>query len=151
MLLDQDEFLKALPRLFEATKEKGGVTLTIKRFDYQGKKQERQKKRAAQGTDEDAMRLLVDKLSLDENEYATLVRAATETKKISSLVAPADLDTFLARYHGLMLVNADSMKRKERLRKKKAAIRRHATQKARSKAKKGTGQTKTKTAPMATV
>ncbi|KAJ1646145.1 hypothetical protein LPJ64_002337 [Coemansia asiatica] len=135
MLLDKEKFLKALPALFEANKEKGSVAVTIKRFDYQGKAHERQKKRARNGNGEEAMRLLVDGLSLGDKEYATLVRAATNSKKISTLVAPADLDRFLACYHGLLLTNLESMKRWERLRKKKAAIKKQAAQKARAKAK----------------
>ncbi|KAJ2335423.1 hypothetical protein GGI00_001368 [Coemansia sp. RSA 2681] len=85
-------------------------------------------------SDEDeAMRLLVDKLSLDEAEYATLVRAVTEKRKISTLVAPVDLDEFLARYHGILVNGVDSIKKKERLRKKKATIKRQAALKAKAK------------------
>ncbi|KAJ2606283.1 hypothetical protein H4R99_000491 [Coemansia sp. RSA 1722] len=146
MLLDKEEFLKALPTLFEKSKEKGSVAVTIKRFDYQGKTHERQKKRARSGNDEEAMRLLVDGLSLGDKEYATLIRAATNSKKLSTVVAPADLDRFLACYHGLLLTNLESMKRRERLRKKKAAIKRHAAQKARAKAK-AKAKAKPKTEP----
>ncbi|KAI9503026.1 hypothetical protein GGI25_003473 [Coemansia spiralis] len=132
MLTNNEEFLKALPELFSETKESGGVTVTIKRYDYQGQKQQRQKRRIAHSKDEEAMRLLVDSLSLDDHEYATLVRAATQKKKLSTLVAPADLDEFLARYHGLLLICVDSIKKNERLRKKKAAIKRQAAQKAKA-------------------
>ncbi|KAJ2232014.1 hypothetical protein IWW45_005286 [Coemansia sp. RSA 485] len=92
------------------------------------------------------MRLLVDGLSLGDKEYATLIRAATNSKKLSTVVAPADLDRFLACYHGLLLTNLESMKRRERLRKKKAAIKRHAAQKARAKAK-AKAKAKPKTEP----
>ncbi|KAJ2722005.1 hypothetical protein GGI07_003595 [Coemansia sp. Benny D115] len=105
-------------------------------LDYQGQKHERQKKQATMNKDEEAMRLLVDGLSLDDKEYATLVRVATEKRKLSTLVAPADLDSFLASYHGLLFVSVDSMKRRERLRKKKASIKRKMAQKAKAKAKK---------------
>ncbi|KAJ2787239.1 hypothetical protein GGI15_000900 [Coemansia interrupta] len=136
MLLDNDEFIKALPNLFAATKEKGSVALTLKRFDFEGVKQERQKKRAKTGSDDDAMRLLLAKgLSLDDKEYATLVRAATDKKKLSTLVAPADLDKFLAAYHGVLLANVENMKRRDRLRKKKASAKRQAALKARQKSK----------------
>ncbi|KAJ2617360.1 hypothetical protein H4S08_000328, partial [Coemansia sp. RSA 1365] len=101
--------------------------------DYQGVKQERQKKRARRGKDEEVMQLLVDQLSLDDKEYATLVRAATDKKKISTLVMPADLDTFLARYHGLLLINLESIKKNDRLRRRKAAIKRNAAKKMKSK------------------
>ncbi|KAJ2548340.1 hypothetical protein EV175_004863, partial [Coemansia sp. RSA 1933] len=126
-------FLKALPSLFVETKDSGSVNLTIKRYDYQGVKQQREKKRLAQQSKTDeAMHLLVDSLSLNDNEYATLVRAATPKKKLSTLVAPADLDTFLARYHGLLLASVDTIKKNERLRKKKATAKRLAERKARA-------------------
>ncbi|KAI8320814.1 signal recognition particle, SRP9/SRP14 subunit [Martensiomyces pterosporus] len=133
MLVDNEQFLKTLPGLFADTKESGGVGLSIKRYDYQGKKQERQKKRKAQGRDDETMRLLVDELSLDDKEYAVIARAATEKKKLSTLVAPADLDTFLAHYHGVFLACVDGMKKKERLRRKKAAVKKQAAKKARAK------------------
>ncbi|KAJ1663471.1 hypothetical protein IW140_001182 [Coemansia sp. RSA 1813] len=135
MLASNTEFLKALPSLFTETKESGSVSVTIKRYDYQGTKQqreERKKKRLAQSKNDEAMHLLVDSLSLDDKEYATLVRAVTPKKKLSTLVAPADLDAFLARYHGLLLVSVDTIKKNERLRKKKAATKRLAARKARA-------------------
>ncbi|KAJ2900824.1 hypothetical protein IWW38_000199 [Coemansia aciculifera] len=79
------------------------------------------------------MQLLVDKLSLDEAEYATLVRAVTEKRKISTLVAPADLDEFLARYHGTLVNGVDSIKKKERLRRRKASIKRQVALKQKAK------------------
>ncbi|KAJ1837724.1 hypothetical protein LPJ73_007304 [Coemansia sp. RSA 2703] len=142
MLLDNDEFIKALPNLFTATKEKGSVALTLKRFDFEGVKQERQKKRAKTGSDDDVMRLLAAGLSLEDKEYATLVRAATDKKKLSTLVAPANLDKFLAAYHGVLLANVETMKRRDRLRKKKASAKRQAAMKARQKSKKTSGNTK---------
>ncbi|KAJ2807006.1 hypothetical protein H4R20_001458, partial [Coemansia guatemalensis] len=114
--------------------------------DYQGVKQERQKKRARRGNDEEAMKLLIDRMTLDEKEYATLVRAATDKKKISTLVTPADLDVFLARYHGLLLINLDSIKKNDRLRRKKAAIKRSMAKKMKSKK----GQQREKTPKSAT-
>ncbi|KAJ2750932.1 hypothetical protein H4S06_004250 [Coemansia sp. BCRC 34490] len=128
------EFLTALPSLFIETKESGSVSVTIKRYDYQGVKHQREKKRlerARNDGEEGAIHLLVDSLSLGDKEYATLVRAATPKKKLSTLVAPADLDAFLARYHGLLLANVDTIKKNERLRKKKYAAKRLAARKAR--------------------
>ncbi|KAJ1725676.1 hypothetical protein LPJ53_000155 [Coemansia erecta] len=142
MLLDNDEFIKALPNLFTATKEKGSVALTLKRFDFEGVKQERQKKRAQTVSDDDAMRLLAKGLSLEDKEYATLVRAGTDKKKLSTLVVPADLDKFLAAYHGVLLANAENMKRRDRLRKKKASAKRQAALKARQKSKKASDSAK---------
>ncbi|KAJ2443367.1 RNA-binding signal recognition particle subunit srp14 [Coemansia sp. RSA 2337] len=125
MLLGNDEFLKALPELFAATKEVGN--------DYQRRAEGAKAKRKLVSDEDEAMRLLVDKLSLDETEYATLVRAVTEKRKISTLVAPVDLDEFLARYHGILVNGVDSIKKKERLRKKKATIKRQAALKAKAK------------------
>ncbi|KAJ2661264.1 hypothetical protein IW148_003417 [Coemansia sp. RSA 1199] len=133
MLLNNDEFLAALAELFVATRENGSVTVTVKRYDYEGVKQERQKKRAKTASNEEVMQLIVDRLSLDDAEYATLVRANTEKRKLSTLVAPSSLDVFLARYHGLLMVNAESIKKKDRLKKKKAAVKLLAAKKARSK------------------
>ncbi|KAJ2846818.1 hypothetical protein GGI22_006148 [Coemansia erecta] len=133
MLANNTEFLKALPSLFAETKESGSVSITIKRYDYQGTKAQREKKRLAkQSKNDEAMHLLVDSLSLDDKEYATLVRAVTPKKKLSTLVGPADLDAFLARYHGLLLVSVDTIKKNERLRKKKATTKRLAARKARA-------------------
>ncbi|ORX69727.1 signal recognition particle, SRP9/SRP14 subunit [Linderina pennispora] len=118
VLLDNEKFLAMLPDLFADTKEKGSVNLSIKRYDYtQGKK-----RKTTQNSEEEAMRQMVDKLSLDDKEYATLVRAATEKKKLSTLVAPGDLDSFLAHYHGVFLACVASMKKNERARKKKLAV-----------------------------
>ncbi|KAJ2014088.1 hypothetical protein H4218_003130 [Coemansia sp. IMI 209128] len=133
MLLGNDEFLKALPELFSATKEVGSVSLTTKRYDYQRRAEGAKTKRKLVSDEDEAMRLLVDNLSLDETEYATLVRAVTEKRKISTLVAPVDLDEFLARYHGLLVNGVDSIKKKERLRRKKATIKRQAALKAKAK------------------
>ncbi|KAJ2133236.1 hypothetical protein GGH19_004461 [Coemansia sp. RSA 1807] len=133
MLLNNDEFLLALAELFVATRENGSVTVTLKRYNYEGVKQERQKKRAKTASNEEAMQLIVDRLSLNDTEYATLVRANTEKRKLSTLVAPSSLDVFLARYHGLLMVNAESIKKKDRLKKKKAAVKLLAAKKARSK------------------
>ncbi|KAJ2146101.1 hypothetical protein IW136_000717 [Coemansia sp. RSA 678] len=138
MLLNNDEFLLALAELFVATRENGSVTVTLKRYNYEGVKQERQKKRAKTASNEEAMQLIVDRLSLNDTEYATLVRANTEKRKLSTLVAPSSLDVFLARYHGLLMVNAESIKKKDRLKKKKAAVKLLAAKKARSK--KSTGK-----------
>ncbi|KAJ2141692.1 hypothetical protein IW143_003030 [Coemansia sp. RSA 520] len=133
MLLNNDEFLLALAELFVATRENGSVTVTLKRYNYEGVKQERQKKRAKTASNEEAMQLIVDRLSLNDTEYATLVRANTEKRKLSTLVAPSSLDVFLARYHGLLMVNAESIKKKDRLKKKKAAVKLLAAKKSRSK------------------
>ncbi|KAJ1958189.1 hypothetical protein GGI12_004798 [Dipsacomyces acuminosporus] len=136
MLVDNEAFITALPNLFADTKESGSVGLSIKRCDYQGAKNERQKKRKIQqGKDDEAMRLLVDGLSLEDKEYATIVRAATEKKKLSTLVAPADLDIFLARYHGVLLASVDGMKKKERARRKRIAVKKQLAKKAKAKAR----------------
>ncbi|KAJ2006812.1 hypothetical protein H4R26_001179, partial [Coemansia thaxteri] len=126
-------FLKTLPELFAATKEVGSVSLATKRYGYQGRAKRAKDKRALVSDEDEAMRLLVDKLSLDETEYATLLRAVTDKRKISTLVAPADLDVFLARYHGVLMVSVDSIKKKERLRKKKVAAKRLAVKKTKTK------------------
>ncbi|KAJ2424886.1 hypothetical protein GGF47_002725, partial [Coemansia sp. RSA 2524] len=126
-------FLLALAELFVATRENGSVTVTLKRYNYEGVKQERQKKRAKTASNEEAMQLIVDRLSLNDTEYATLVRANTEKRKLSTLVAPSSLDVFLARYHGLLMVNAESIKKKDRLKKRKAAVKLLAAKKACSK------------------
>ncbi|KAJ2779254.1 hypothetical protein H4R18_004129, partial [Coemansia javaensis] len=123
-------FLAALAGLFASTKEAGSVALTLKRYDYQGVKEERQKKRARQAPGEEALRLLAGSMSLEDKEYATLVRAATDKKKLSTLVAPAALDEFLARYHGLLLSSVDSIRKSDRLRRKKKAIMAKKKQKA---------------------
>ncbi|KAJ2302937.1 hypothetical protein IWW55_003177 [Coemansia sp. RSA 2706] len=130
MLLNNDEFLTALTELFVATRENGSVRLTVKRYDFTGLKEERLKKQAKRASDEEAMQLVVEQLSLSDKEYATLVRAVTEKKKLSTLVAPADLDLFLARYHGLLLTNVDSIKKKDRARRKKKALKQRAARKA---------------------
>ncbi|KAJ1726964.1 hypothetical protein LPJ61_004843 [Coemansia biformis] len=118
--------MTALAELFAATKDTGGVTVTLKRYDFQGVKEERQKKRARRSEGEEALQLLAGRMSLGDKEYATLVRAATEKRKISTLVAPAELDEFLARLHGMVLNNAHSIKKSERLRRKKAAAKKQA-------------------------
>lgn len=104
MLLTNEEFFKKLPDLFTGTQTKGAVTMSMKRYDYQPSKSELNK--------------MVTKLSLGEREYATLIRAQTEHQKISTLVQPQDLDVFLAQYHGLLVMNLDSIKKNERLRVK---------------------------------
>ncbi|KAJ1836623.1 hypothetical protein LPJ63_000115 [Coemansia sp. RSA 2711] len=136
MLLNNDEFLTALTELFVATRENGSVRLTVKRYDFTGLKEERLKKQAKRASDEEAMQLVVEQLSLSDKEYATLVRAVTEKKKLSTLVAPADLDLFLARYHGLLLTNVDSIKKKDRARRKKKALKQRAARKAHAQSRK---------------
>ncbi|KAJ2851759.1 hypothetical protein IWW36_000904 [Coemansia brasiliensis] len=127
MLLGNEEFLSGLSALFAASREHGNVSTTIKRYDFEGVKQERAKKRAKTETNEAALEVLADRLSLTR-EFMTLVRATSGAKKQSTLVEAKDLDEFLARLHGILLTSAESIKKKDRLRRKKKAARAHKRQ-----------------------
>ncbi|KAJ2763125.1 hypothetical protein IWQ56_004900 [Coemansia nantahalensis] len=126
MLLEGDGFMAALAALYAATEKSGSVTVTLKRYDFEGVKEERQRKRARREAGDEALERLAGRMTLSDKEYPTLVRAATESKKISTLVAPAELSGFLARYHGLLLTSVHNITRDERLRRKKLAVKRQA-------------------------
>ncbi|KAJ2715560.1 hypothetical protein H4R19_001142 [Coemansia spiralis] len=140
MLLDADEFLTALAGLYAATKDSGSVTVTLKRYDFQGVKEERQRKRVRRDAGDEALQLLAGTMSLSDKECPTLVRAATEKRKISTLVAPDALSGFLARYHGLLLTSVHSITKDERLRRKKAATKRQAKAKQQKLKKASAGE-----------
>lgn len=97
-----NEFLAFLNTLFEKSKESGTVYLTMKRYSHPVVK-------AAKKNNE----------TLDDDlEYPCIVRVACGKKKASTLVQPADLEEFNADYSNIARLHMDSLKKKDRKKKK---------------------------------
>ncbi|KAJ3034868.1 hypothetical protein HDV00_004556 [Rhizophlyctis rosea] len=106
-LVTNDQFLSSLSKLYENSKDKGTVYVTMKRFSHV-------KKKEAKETPE--------VLTSPDTEFPCLVRAVCGKggkKKISTLVHPNDTDRFQEAYTNIIRLHMDSLKKKERTKKVK--------------------------------
>ncbi|KAI8909417.1 hypothetical protein PhCBS80983_g00704 [Powellomyces hirtus] len=101
-LLSNDAFLSQLTKLYEKSKEKGTVYVTMKRYAYNVRKDPAT-------------------LANPDTEYPCLVRATSASTKISTLVNPQDTDRFHDAYTNIIKLHMDSLKKKERIKKVKKA------------------------------
>ena len=101
--LDEARFLSELTKLFQATRDAGSLTITHKRLQQRPKR--------GQGGDDATVETAPARFSV-------LVRAKTEKKKLSTVVAGADLVKFQAQLAAVVRANASALKKKERAKKK---------------------------------
>ncbi|CAG9316666.1 unnamed protein product [Blepharisma stoltei] len=108
MLLDNENFLKRLEQLYQEKGEKGSVWITFKQYDEIWRKGMHRKGKDKIARKEDRQRKNQEGVPL-----MLLVRAKTDTEKISTKVLPEDVAYFQKVLHNAMLV---SMVGKKRLR-----------------------------------
>ena len=90
-------------KLFQATRDAGSLTITHKRLQQRPKR--------GQGNDDATVETAPAR-------FGVLVRAKTEKKKLSTVVAGADLVKFQAQLAAVVRANASALKKKERAKKK---------------------------------
>ena len=131
MLLEGDQFLSRLTLMFDQSRTKGHVQLTMKRYDGRTKptprperlnipekgKNQKGKKNVAQ----EHKNSRSDSSSQDHTgEYMCLIRAVYRNKKIACVVHPKDLNKFQLAYSNLLKSNMDGLKRQKKQKSKKA-------------------------------
>ena len=132
MLLEGDQFLSRLTLMFDQSRNKGHVQLTMKRYDGRTKptpRPERLKapekgKGAGKGKKHVAQE---SRLSGSESgsqdhtgEYMCLIRAVCDNKKISCVVRAKDLNKFQLAYSNLLKSHMDGLKRQKKQKSNKA-------------------------------
>ena len=131
MLLEGDQFLSRLTLMFDKSRTKGHVQLTMKRYDGRTKPVPRPERIAASGkakgpsgkkqNPSQEHKSRSDSSSNDHTgEYMCLVRAVSKDKKISCVVHARDLNKFQLAYSNLLKSNMDGLKRQKKQKTKKA-------------------------------
>ena len=113
VLLDQTKFLAELGKLFGATRDSGSLSITHKRLeDRAAKKRKGAPDDATAATDASA------DAPAAAPRHGVLIRARTEKKKLSVVVADADLVKFQRQLFAVVRAHASSLKKKDRSAKK---------------------------------
>lgn len=119
MLLENDNFLLELTKLFQAqrVKNSGSLSLTMKRHDgrTKPKSQLTKKQRLEQKNASTKINLSTTpttSTSHDTVEYKCLVRAVYGSKKLSTVVSSKDINRFQLAYSNLLKANMDTLKKK---------------------------------------
>jgi len=131
MLLKEDQFLSRLTLMFDQSRTKGHVQLTMKRYDGKSKPTprperivvpEKGKKKNTKAAQQEHKNSRSDSSSQDHNpgEYMCLIRAKCRDKKIACIVHPKDLNKFQLAYSNLLKSNMDGLKRQKKQKSKKA-------------------------------
>ena len=133
MLLEGDQFLSRLTLMFDKSRTKGHVQLTMKRYDGRTKPVPRPERIAASGKAKGPVsgkkqnpshehKSRSDSSSNNDHtgEYMCLVRAVSKDKKISCVVHARDLNKFQLAYSNLLKSNMDGLKRQKKQKTKKA-------------------------------
>ncbi|XP_041969150.1 signal recognition particle 14 kDa protein [Aricia agestis] len=104
VLLENEEFLSELSKLFQKARSSGSVTMTMKRYDGRTKPMPR------------------DGAPLIKNpEYKCLLRAQSGSKKISTVVEQRDVEKFTTAYSNLLKTSVNGLKRLKKPKKKTMA------------------------------
>ena len=117
MLLENDNFLLELTKLFQQqrVKNSGSLSLVMKRYDGRTKppakltkKQRLEKKKSNAPTTSTH----TPTTTHDSVEYKCLVRAVYGSKKLSTIVSAKDINRFQLAYSNLLKANMDTLKKK---------------------------------------
>ncbi|CAH0728422.1 unnamed protein product, partial [Brenthis ino] len=104
VLLENDEFLMELSKLFQKARVSGSVTMTMKRYDGRTKPVPR------------------DGTPVVKNpEYKCLVRAQSSSRKISTVIEQRDVEKFTDAYSNLLKTSVNGLKRLKKPKKKAMA------------------------------
>ena len=98
--LENDQFLNELNRMFDRSKAKGSVSLSMKRTNMKSRKH---KPSAEAGS------------ASSPEEYVCLVRATDGKKKASTAVHAKDYFKFQASYSTILKAHMDGLKKKEKV------------------------------------
>lgn len=109
MLIEQDSFLNQLMKMFDRSRTKGTVYITMKRFT--GKLSRKGRKAEAEA----------EKASGEILESKVLVRAVAGKAKFSTLVPAKDHMRFSTSLMNIAKVKMDALKKKDKASKAKAA------------------------------
>jgi len=115
VLLENDNFLSELTRMFARGREKGSIVLTMKKYDGRDKPKPRKTKSARPGG------AAASSSSESVSEYKCLLRAQLSAKKISTVVSSKDVNKFVLAYNSLLKGNMDGLKKREKSKEKKAS------------------------------
>lgn len=96
-LLENEQFLVDLGRLFQKAKASSSISITMKRYDGRTKPKPRN----------------VDELP-PPPEYNCLFRASVGPKKISTVVHPKDVNKFQLAYASMLKLHMDSLKKRDK-------------------------------------
>lgn len=115
MLLENDNFLSELTKLFQQqrTKNVGSLTLVMKRYDGRTKpKSKPTKKQRLEQKQNPSSSQSSTTTAHDSVEYKCLVRANYGSKKLSTIVSSKDINRFQLAYSNLLKANMDTLKKK---------------------------------------
>lgn len=115
VLLENDNFLSELTRMFARGRDKGSIVLTMKKYDGRDKPKPRKSKSARPGG------AAASSSSESVSEYKCLLRAQLSAKKISTVVSSKDVNKFVLAYNSLLKGNMDGLKKREKSKEKKAS------------------------------
>jgi signal recognition particle subunit SRP14 len=120
MLLENDNFLLELTKLFQQQrlKNSGSLSLTMKRYDGRIKpkakltKKQRLEQKKSSTTTTPTHQPHTQTTTHDSVEYKCLVRAVYGSKKLSTIVSAKDINRFQLAYSNLLKNNMDTLKKK---------------------------------------
>jgi len=115
VLLENDNFLSELTRMFARGREKGSIVLTMKKYDGRDKPKPRKPKSIRPGG------AAASSSSESVSEYKCLLRAQLSSRKISTVVSSKDVNKFVLAYNSLLKGNMDGLKKREKSKEKKKA------------------------------
>ncbi|CAF1983182.1 unnamed protein product [Rotaria magnacalcarata] len=112
MLLESDNFLLELTKLFQQqrVKNSGSLSLVMKRYDGQTKPKPKLTKK--QRLENKQTPTNAPTTAHDSVEYKCLVRATFGSKKLSTIVSSKDINRFQLAYSNLLKANMDTLKKK---------------------------------------
>ena len=136
MLLEGDQFLSRLTLMFDKSRTKGHVQITMKRYDGKTKPIPRPdlatnagkgknapgkgQKNYKHGHAPDQKNRLDSTTHENAGEYMCLIRAVLKNEKISCIVHARDINKFQLAYCSLLKSNMDGLKRQKKQKNKKA-------------------------------
>ncbi|XP_073921754.1 signal recognition particle 14 kDa protein [Castor canadensis] len=103
VLLESEQFLTELTRLFQKCRLSGSVYITLKKYD--GRTKPIPRKGSVEG--------------LEPAENKCLLRATDGKKKISTVVSSKEVNKFQMAYSNLLRANMDGLKKRDKKNKNK--------------------------------
>ncbi|XP_004623586.1 signal recognition particle 14 kDa protein [Octodon degus] len=105
VLLESEQFLTELTRLFQKCRTSGSVFITLKKYD--GRTRSIPKKGSVEG--------------FEPADNKCLLRATDGKKKISTVVSSKEVNKFQMAYSNLLRANMDGLKKRDKKNKSKKA------------------------------